>query len=150
MSTIEEEHWLGRDSLATQRDYWQRWLASTAWSSMETLTFRDRENGRKPSITATRAAMGWYGSEMEAVLGLKYFVVMEYGTLTGRLHLHCLQADGGSAWTGVAQENLRAKWQKKYGFTNTVAVSDNDKAIRYVVKYLLKGEDKDWYYLIRV
>lgn len=65
----------------------------------------------------------------------KYFLVSELGGDTERLHYHAL------LWTddNISNDDIREAWQKG---SVTDCQDANDAQMKYVVKYILKGQDR--------
>lgn len=65
----------------------------------------------------------------------KYFIVSELGPKNGRPHYHGIFFSDKK----ISEEDIQSKWDK--GFTSSYPATPG--AMRYVTKYILKGNDRD-------
>ena len=131
------------------REAWLTWLSTYEWSHFVTLTFNQRAwkdcyecregkcGGHAPGKQVVNRAL----RKLEADLSgfSKAIIVEELGELNGRRHLHGLLDVGpvGRPWLELY---LKASWK---GFYRSELIVDQVAAIRYVVKYVVKGQGKD-------
>lgn len=120
------------------RAEWAAWIATFGWNRWGTLTFRDAGPGRnvgrrvsayRASASMCRRAFRITGrSACAAVAG-------EYGSKSGRYHLHCLlrMDDRGC-------ERALQWWEFTYGLTHDRSYDCRGGADEYITKYILKEE----------
>jgi hypothetical protein len=114
-----------------------------------------RHQGDKYFITLTHAEEPTYSQSVRAgdnfqrwcgVNGLHGIMVIEKGSLHGRLHHHALLMSEGVLWLQEAVENVMHLWETRYGFTKWSKARNQDECVRYCSKYLVKEWFSDWRY----
>ena len=140
------EIWDGRASKREQRKAYVRWILNLApWIAMISLTFRED----KP----VDSAKAWYrklvrelnesvlGKRYRRIVGESYFsyaIGLEY-QFRGVIHFHVIVD------RPVDFALIHKRWGKWVGFAWTDLIRNPGKAVRYVVKYVIKHGELDVY-----
>lgn len=114
---------------------WGLFLSQFHWDWFVTLTFRDPQ----PSFRANHLFQR-YCRDLERAAGLRvaWFMVFEYGSRMGRLHIHALMLN-------VAHLN-RWKWMKEWeqvaGYARILPFNRGEGAAFYCAKYVTKASSE--------
>ena len=110
---------------------WGLFLSQFHWDWFVTLTFRDPQ----PSFRANRLYQRFARDvERAAGLGVAWFMVFEYGSRTGRLHIHALMLN-------VAHLNRlmwMEEWNQRAGYARILPFDRSKGAAFYCAKYVTK------------
>lgn len=135
-------------------DYVARSLceASTSdWVVSLTLTYRDseeRENDLAHKYITPQHFQDFVRSLRKRGHKIRYIAVGEYGTLKGRAHFHCILFGIGKKPDIPNKKNHDdpdGPWPHGYIFADW---DGSERAIRYVCKYLQKGEPGEYWFTL--
>jgi len=127
------------------REAYAEWIGRWKWTAMLTLTFSDRD-GEQPGMQRSARAARRFADRAQA-LGLRVILVEERGTWGGRIHWHGV-LDAGSTEDrdkhlgGLGISSLMGEWETREGFTQLSVLRSQDAGVRYVTKYLTKGDGR--------
>lgn len=132
---------------AASREEFGKWLRSVFGRAPQvglgTYTFRDPDTGLNPMrSTNGRQYVSLAGARLACLLqesGSTYFICVEVGSDTRRLHLHSLESND------LRVRNLiHSWWKKKYGFESYKEVDSLRGVSLYVTKYVTKTDMPFW------
>lgn len=115
---------------AVVRASWGQWIAGYDWTHFVTFTFRDVGriiSAHRACHEVTRRAFRITGTDSRAV------IAGEYGSATGRYHLHGLLNMDDCGLVGVVDW-----WRAQYGITHDRRYDAARGASGYVAKYITK------------
>lgn len=134
-------------------DYVGRALAEAStsdWTVCLTLTYAPRDDLADKILTPTHVQDFIRALRDLRHYSLRYMVIGEYGSMKGRAHFHCLLFGtgprpvslDGHLWPSKTNFDLY-QWPHGHVFADW---DMDEKAIRYVCKYLLKNSDRSKYW----
>ena len=127
--------WDGRISKKVQRHQYTEWLAeSSDWKVFVTLTFR---NQLYIDYLITALNRDLFGKHYERIVGDSYFsyICAAELQLRGDIHFHML------ADRPLNFRTIHELWNEWAGFALTEVIRDPSRAVRYVVKYVVKNDN---------
>lgn len=119
------------------------------WTVSLTLTYRDSAEREKDlahkEITPHHVQQLMRNLRKRSTGKMRYIVTGEYGTLKGRAHFHMILFGKGKKPEIPHNRNTNwGPWSHGYTFADW---DGGERAIRYVCKYILKGEGRYWFSL---
>lgn len=124
-----------------QKKEWAKWLASAFGSSdrvaLGTFTFRNptlRRSWTRPGMLFVNRARRQLEEKLDR-LGSTWFACVEAGSLTSRLHIHCL-SDGSPQHNRI----VRLWWHGTYGYASWRYGSSRSGVSLYCAKYVAKSD----------
>jgi hypothetical protein len=141
-----DEVWEGKAAKNVQRKAYLDWVMDLAdWKIFVTLTFReDRpiDSAKKFFERLVKALnVNLLGKRYKRIVGKSYFsfvLASEY-QLRGVIHFHFL------ADRPLNFRLLHDKWNEWAGFAETEIIANRMAVVRYVVKYLVKNGEPEFY-----